>query len=399
MTWAAWVIGAGGLLMGCNQIAGIYDFTDEDPNANVGGGGRGGAGAGGGEGGAEAGGGGAGGAGIPDCVSEGVDLDTDPQHCGACDVDCVGGLCANGVCSPVDLTLDMPGPLARLDGQIIVVLRNPTPRLAVIPEDFDNATPVIVIANPGLADGLGTLTAGPDRVYYTAQSSADVHSCTASACVTQNVTLANGAHFNSMVVVEGNPDLLYLLASQPDHKLYTMTLDASGIAVGSPSVVLDDLLEQPGTDGPHILQYVPASATFYISTYGLGGCVYEVPSATLPNLNQTVACSAGPADGVLGTFDLFANADRILVDVGEHVVQLGDSGMFGPMGGGAPLAADATHAFIGSDSGGMYVLDDAGGTLALVGTGNVRDIDASHPDFVFFTTGSSLFRWRKLPSN
>lgn len=353
--------------------------------------------------------GGTGGAGGQGCSA---DLTADPLNCGACGVDCGGAICADGVCGAVSLDLlpnatTLLGPVhVRSDTTVLVPAWQSCASgdgacILAVPAAFEGAETPLEIQ--GAPDVFGMWGRGPLRSYYAAQSSRTILACVDDACT--STTFSTGSHFNGPAPLLGG---LFALETGPNARGVKIDLDGAGNPTGSAPV--DFFLLETLGEGPHQMFPVEASSELVFTTFRNGGCAYreEVSNVGAEIVAQCAATLPGfPADGptaaavdasgeafVLGTVPgppyAFVGAD--LTPIGTTIVQ-------------PPLAVDDRFLYARAADGtsdGMVIIDRGSAMeIARLGAEPIGSIDASHPDFVFFTPAQGaadlnrLYRWRK----
>lgn len=395
------------LLGGCILVVDFDDYQAAPTSSGAGG--SGGEGAAGGTGGAPQGGagatggsGGSGGSGGCD-----ADLSSNPLHCGACDWDCAGGDCEEGTCGSTSLPLADARQLVVLDQELLVT--------AGASCDNDGQNDVSILVLPALFEDDTTPTGsfptldscslgwvrGPDKAYYAPQDSLDVlEVCSTTSCQRVDYDFG-GLHINGVAPAG---DELLLLPSNGG--IYSVTLDGNGIP--GTSTNLRATFAEPGMGGQFIL-YDPQTDMVWATAVGESGCVYRAPLSRLAG--QELACFALDApsfdpdrstvqlalDGQGGAFALTVHQDGGTVRELYHIDETGAASLFGPAQVTGPLKTEAGRVYIGRPNGGFEVLDaDSGQSIAVVAEPFAIDhLDPSHPDFVFYTNGAELRRWRK----
>ncbi len=366
---------------------------------------------------------GMGGAGGSEC---GDTLST-PENCGACEHDCAGAPCVQGVCGTVSLDLEPTnvavGPISVRDEVVLVPVPGGACGSGVacmfsVPVDATDGSAALPIAP--VADVLGLWGRGAVRNHYAPQTTsapAYLYSCDVGNCV---VTVHNlSTHINGSAEVGGR---LYLLQSGVPN-MHSIELDGNATpTIGSVRFEVDGM--ERIDEGPHLMFAQPPGGFLVWSTYGEQGCLYRenvanlmmgtANSVTAPCRPNPFLNGAGPfslaVDPNGAVFSLLANADGApgsvyqLVD-GDQLVQLGRTQVR------APIAVDELYLYARSQSDapddGLVVIRRSNGELVTKVTDvAVASIDATHPDYVFFTQNSAsagtdnnlLFRWRKLPN-
>jgi hypothetical protein len=93
----------------------------------------------------------------------GIDVGTDPRHCGACDFDCGGGACAAGLCQPIVLAKDQFfADGLWLFGEAIFYRSGSFVRRLPI----EGGTPVEVVSTGDPAEGVTAIAAGPESLHW-----------------------------------------------------------------------------------------------------------------------------------------------------------------------------------------------------------------------------------------
>jgi hypothetical protein len=351
--------------------------------------------------------GGTGGAGGESCNA---DTQIDPQNCGACGVDCGGGSCTAGLCTEAvldlfpDATTSLGSVHVLADGATVLVPASAScggddPCIYAVPTTFDgDMAPIVIAETPNL---VGMWGRGPLKSYFTPQNRPTILSCDASDCV-QLPSGSSGSYNGSAAVL----DKLFVLQASTSN-LLTFDLTPQGIVTGVGTLFYT--LENYGTAGPHKLFREGASDFLIFTSYGNDGCLYRESANVTPN--QVAECAASlPAPE--GPFDLAVNA------AGEAFVLSSAGGSAYAFEGNSlveistievipPIAADDRFVYAraaDSSNDGLVIIDKSTGQEV----GRLRDepigsIDASHPQYVFFTPlqgngdANRLFRWRKPP--
>lgn len=399
-------------LHGCLFVVDFEDYQASPTSGGAGGsGGDGAAGAGGAGGiqggqGGEGAAGGAGGEGGSQCDPD--QLQTDPENCGACDWDCAGGECNEGQCSSTFVAVSSARQVVAFLNDVLVTAGDSCDNdgqndasIVRFPVTFDARTTAILVAETLDSCSLGWVK-GPQRAYYAPQDALDVlEVCTPSSCQRLDYDFG-GQHINGIAPV--GDEILLLQANA----LYSAPLDEDGLP--STTTTLRSTFTSLG-NGAQFVVYDEISEMVWMTTLGAGGCVYRLPRADLAG--QAIDCFAlDPEvfepdrsadqialDGHGGAFVLTSYQNGTTIRELYHVDATGVATLFGPPAVTAPMKVDEDFLYLGNPSGGFNVLDAASGEI-VAGVGElftVDYLDPTHPEFVFYTSGAELRRWRKQP--
>lgn len=210
-----------------------------------------------------------------------VDLETNPNHCGACGRSCLGGACTGGRCGPVVVSAENGSPLAVTTDGAFVYWTNPG--LGDVRRARTDGGPVEVVFDgpPGTTFGEGLQTYGGDVYFSVADADADggVFRCPASGCGAGAPTavatqLSAPAHMRVVDAGAGNARLL-VAEGIFDGRIVSISLSGAAFtaaavvatAEGFPSYVtgLDDdvywdaLLPGPGNLRASLASGAPAT--------------------------------------------------------------------------------------------------------------------------------------------
>jgi hypothetical protein len=333
---------------------------------------------------------------------------TDPQNCGGCGVVCGGGVgsCANGICAPVEVNLGMAGrQVATLADKVFVVRSDAAAELVAYSVNFTSADmPLFTMPS---CDGNGFLSAGAQRVYYRPQNAGDVcnsmyefvYSCDAAlACNLTQYTIPD--HINGAVAVGTD---FYFIA--PAGVMHRDTLSAAGIPAETnpPPKVVESMVQVGG--GGFLLEYDAKRDALWWTTYE--GCVYRVFRSQLPQSSIGCFGATVPSYGrlVISPNDEFyvgGVTNGGIWEIDPEAVVPTPGTQFAPEGIGL-LAVDGDY---------VYAFEPATSSLVVLHHGTAQErvrlavtdpvigADAAHPQYLFFTAGTYLYRWRKpLPSS
>ena len=384
----------------------VYDFNDYQalPSAGSGGGMSGSGGSGGGmsgSGGGMSGSGGSGGSGgTVSC--DGVDFMQDPAHCGACGVNCAGGACNAGVCSPVATELTVQGQQVATLGETVFVVRGVAAPGEMLTYSADFLPSEGPLSTEPVCDAVGFLSPGPLKVYFSPQNGTGacgmdsyVYSCGQGApCAKTAYTIPFPLHINGMAVVKTD---FYFLT--PDGVLHMAPLSVDGIPSDSEvQPVRVESMVQLG-QGAYMIAHDPVGNALWWTT--IEGCTYTVGVPQLPI--GMAGCSAqtvpnpGPVFVSLNNKIYIGSLNAGIFSINPDVMVPEPALAFG-----APelrlLAVDSDY---------VYAYDTAVASLVALRhgaaveraripvPGGIASTDANHPKYVFFTVDSSLYRWRK----
>jgi hypothetical protein len=371
----------------------VYDFNDYQALPSVGSGGDMS-----GSGGGMSGSGGSGGT----VSCDGIDFTQDPAHCGACGVDCAGGDCNGGVCSPVATDLAVTGQQVATLGETVFVVRGVAAPGELVTYSADFLPIEGPLSTEPVCDAIGFIARGPAKVYFSPQNGSGacgadsyVYSCgPASPCVKTAHTIPFPLHINGMAVV--NSDFYFLT---PDSVLHMAPLSVDGLPsdIEVQPVRVESMVE-PGMGG-YMIAHDPVRNALWWTTFE--GCTYTVGVPQLPI--GTAGCSAqtvpspGPVFISPNNKIYIGGASTGIFSINPDVMVPEPALAFG-----APELR-----LVAVDSDYVYAHDTAAASLVALRhgaaveraripvPGYIAGVDANHPKYVFFTVGSSLYRWRK----
>jgi hypothetical protein len=238
---------------------------------------------------------------------------------------------------------------------------------------------------------------GPERAYYAPQTNeAIVEACNGTECTR---VVYPGVHPNGLAYA-GDVLLMGYWLGGENNAIKSAPIGALGV----PSSTVADRASSPRGAVQFVL-YDPLTDAVWWQTTFTGGCIHRlllaeandvaVPEchASATNDGDHVHLAIAPGRGAY--FSTTGAAGTQLWFVGEEA---GSHVSFGSVATTGKVEADARYAYVSSPQGGFAVLDgESGALVTTVSAPVVEDMAANHADFVFFTSGDELFRWRKLP--
>jgi hypothetical protein len=354
-----------------------------------------------------------------------TDTLTDSENCGECGRSCgAPAQCNQGICTAESKPLDgvftigivqtprwpAPSPVVGTMPASIVVLTILPPGLAT-----DEASPL-----GGYDNGRGVVVGASDYFYYAPQLPT---SCTGTCLVVTSqignpsnvlVGASMSDHVNGLAVV--GDDAYFTLAyglkvvRVKQSCLQGATLDCTSAA--DSTVVVSTMLGSSGspatTDTPALLiDFDPVSGRLWWTTSG--GCVHDIDPNAGTNLTAECALAAGGMGGHA--------PDKVrAAGAGVFVTALDDGSVYRVTDVGNVATATALPGYtwpIDADDRFLYAWSPAISSIVVVdqkspiqdpialpvGTGeSAVTIEASDPDWLYFSTKLKLYRWRKPPA-
>jgi hypothetical protein len=372
----------------------VYDF--DDYKALPSGGSGGGMSGSGGSGGGMSGSGGSGG--VVSC--DGIDFTQDPAHCGACGINCAGGDCNGGVCSPVETKLGVTGQQVATLGEKVFVVRGVAAPGEMVTYSADFVPIEGPLSTEPVCDAIGFLSPGPAKVYFRPQNSTGacgaesyVYSCGQAPTCGKTVHTVH-PHINGVAVVNSD---FYFLTSDGVLHMAPLSVDGFPSDIEFQPVRIESMV-QLGL-GAYMIAYDSARNALWWTTYD--GCTYTVGVPQLPITSAGCSAQTVPNPGPV----LISPDNKIYIGgVNAGIYSINPDVMVPEpaLAFGAPelrlLAVDSDY---------VYAYDTAVASLVALRHGAaveraripvqgvIASADANHPKYVFFTVGSSLYRWRK----
>lgn len=393
--------------------------------------GVGGSGGSGGSGGAGAGAGGTGGVGGGPSCPNGSTVG-DAANCSEVGHDCgPDSVCCDDICSPVS-TSPTGGfdDVARL-GQQDLVTRHGT-QLAHWPRLFlQGANPLDQPAMP-LSNNSGFLKSFGPAVLYAPQSAicdspagcVQVWSGAPLGCQGRvRFPLAGSGHVNGIARLSKES---FFVTAQSRAVYRTSTDCLQGVmdcSANAPQcqaqVVMPDMQIEPGSSTPappSFIELDPSGGELWWATFGADGCVYHMDPTTCTPTCAAIKCGADAhAPMPFVTARLTASRAGIFVATNPDSttnnlegpvfrVDRATGNIGADVGHGARWPIDSDDNFLYARSGFKLVAikmtgpppDGPAFTTPNL-AGSVTAIDASDPEYVYFTTATTLYRWRKPP--
>lgn len=359
-------------------------------------------------GGTSSGGGGAGGEGGADPCAD-LDLETDPDNCGTCGFACASGACDAGRCDEsIDLAAQgvlLRAVLVSQDRLFLMICDNAAPDYAgtvlTLPLDFGPDTEPVAIGN--VENCVGSFvggSVGTHRVYFAGQVDENVHACSTEECVATDLDAQIDPQINGMAAVGTT---LYLLESAGGSRVVSVPLDEDTGIPGSTVTPLVTSYTDMAPAGPLGLAHDPNTDALFWSGYDDAapdeGCIYRAAIDDLP-LDGPATCWSPPFQtqgfvlGPDGTVYAQDGATTLLELTGDPPTRsVFDASATGPR----DVDADTIYVQNPGTAAIRALPLDGGEELGSSDPAPVfvYTMEASHPDYVFYTAGTVLYRWPK----
>jgi hypothetical protein len=296
--------------------------------------------------------------GFADCNGNPADgceaaIETDGAHCGACEHDCLGAACKDGMCEPEVLASNLPYANRLALDEERVYWTSSDNRIQALP--LGGGTPVVLADKQ---DGPWDIAADGAALYWTSTDANQVRS------------LALGGGAPAVLADAGNP---------------------LGIAVRKGALYFTDTYDKL-SDQEHVVRIpLPGGAPQTIaSTAGAWMVAADDQRAYWTDRASGAVWSAPVSGGDAAMMASILEPTDIEVD-GEAVYVTGLEGTFRvPLGGGAPqvlaagaglgLAIDATHVFVGTADGRILRVPKVGGAAVALAKAELYPSDIAVSD-------------------
>jgi hypothetical protein len=339
-----------------------------------------------------------------------IDVSSDDQNCGACGIDCAGGKCLEGICSPVAFPLGQTAAMvASLDDVVFVVRgEGATATLLTLPVDYDSQTQPGL--NENVCDTAGFLSVEGVKAYYRPQDPTKcpeqtfVFSCDAASPCAKTTYALMGQHINGVAVVGSS--FFFIVGTQ----ILIAPLSADGIPSTETNVWVAGMMSPGSAGAAYHMDYDIQGDALWWTTFSDNGCIYRKPSQSAPE--GTVGCFSQSVTSP-GTFLVSPSGDMyveslVMMSLPNQIFKFNPET---PAELGPPFFASTEVKLLAADKDYVYTYDGDPKSLVLLrhASGEERarvfvssalgGVDARHPDYVFFTSGGALYRLRKPPAS